>query len=124
MHAVDYVNKRSLSYRVSKTMTRVLRLHGSHREDDGAIDWSTLLPMLCRDYENASEWTIPEWLDLLRAGSDKKRFQYCPTSDGFIHCVRAIQGHSRETKVDPSLLDNVQIPCKWSEYFDHVGCSL
>ena len=86
-----------------------MRHHGSHREDDGAIDWNTLLPMLCRDYENASEWTNPEWSDLLRTGSDKKRFQCCLNSDVFIHYMRAIQGHSGGTKVDPTLLDNVPI---------------
>ena len=72
--------------------------------------------MFCRDHENASTWTIPEWLDLLRAGSDKKRFQYCFHSDGFIDYMRAIQGHSGGSKVDPQLLDNVQIPYRWSEY--------
>ena len=40
--AVDYVSKRSLSWRVSKIMTKMVRHHGSHREDDGAIDWNTL----------------------------------------------------------------------------------
>ena len=57
-------------------MTKMLPHHGSHREDDGAIDWNALLPMLCRDFqcENAGKWTNKAWLDLLRQGSDKKRF--------------------------------------------------
>ena len=71
-------------------MTRILRHQGFDREDDGAMDWNTLLPLLCRDSENASEWTKLEWLDLLRTGSDKERFQYCVNSDGFIHHMRAI----------------------------------
>ena len=33
--AVEYVNKRSLSRRISKTVTKILRHHGSHRDDDG-----------------------------------------------------------------------------------------
>ena len=41
--AVDHVNKISLSYGVSKTMTGILRHHGCHREDGGAIDWNTLV---------------------------------------------------------------------------------
>ena len=45
--AVDYVNQRSLSYRVSKTMTQIPRYHGPHREDDGTSCWNTLLLMLC-----------------------------------------------------------------------------
>ena len=59
------VDEGSLSFRVSKTMTRILRHQGSHREDDGAMDWDTLLHMPCRNYENASKWTNSEWLDLL-----------------------------------------------------------
>ena len=107
-------------------MTKRLRHHGSHREDDGAIDWNTLLLVLCLDYENenAWDWTIPEWLDLLESGSDRNRFQYCLNLDGIILYVRAVQGHSGGTKVDPTLLDNVLIPYKWSEYLCHVGCSL
>ena len=33
----------------------------------------------------------------------KDRFQYCQNSDGFIHYMRAIQGHSGGNNVDPSL---------------------
>ena len=33
------------------------------------------------------------------------------------------QGHSGGTKVDPALLDNVEVPRRWSEYLYHVGCS-
>ena len=56
--AVDFVSNRSLSWRVSKTMTKMLRNHGSHREDDRAIDGGTLLLTLCLDvkYENAGNW--------------------------------------------------------------------
>ena len=59
------------------------------------------------------------WIDYLHKGSDKKRFQYCLNSDGFIHYVRAIQGHSGGNKDGPSLLDNGEIP-----YIYHVGSSL
>ena len=34
--AVDNVNQRSLLYRVSLTVTKILRHHGCHRENDGA----------------------------------------------------------------------------------------
>ena len=37
-------------------------------------------------------------------------FQYCLNSDGFIHHMRAIQGHSGGNNVDPSVRDNVAIP--------------
>ena len=103
IHPVDYVDKGSLSCRVSKTITQVLRHQGSHREDDGTVDWITLLHVLCRDCESAPKWTNPELFGLLHKGSGKDRFQYCQNSDGFIHCMRAIQGHSGGNNVDPSL---------------------
>ena len=76
------------------------------------------------DCLNGLRWTNREWLNHLHNGSDKKRYQYCLNSDCFIHYMRAIHGHSGGTKVDPSLLDNFQIPFTWSEYFYHVGSSL
>ena len=79
--------------------------------------------MLCRDFEGAPKWTNPERLDLLHRGSDKKSFQHCLNSDDVIHYMRAIQSHSGGNKVDPLLLDKVQIPYRWSEYFYHVGSS-
>ena len=124
--AVDYVDKGSLSYRVSKVMTKILRHNESYREYDGAIDWHTLLPMLCLDYEcaNTWKWTNPEWLNLLHTGCDRQRFQYWLNSDCLIDYIRVIQDHSGGTKDDPSMLVNVVISYKWSEYFYHVGCSL
>ena len=122
--AVDYVDKRSLSFRVSTTMTRIPRHQGSRREEDGARDWKTLLHMVCRDDENAPKWTNSKWFDLLQRRSAKNKCQYCLNSDGLIHYMRAIQGDSGWNKVDASLLDNVQIPYRWSEYHYHVGSSL
>ena len=60
--AVDYVSKGSLSWRVSKIMTKMLRHHGLHREDDRVIDWNSLLPTLYRDFEreNAGRWSSKE----------------------------------------------------------------
>ena len=71
---------------------------------------------------NAVRWSNKEWLDLLQQGSDKKRFEYCLSSDGLIVYMRVVQGHSGGTKVDLALLDDVEVPYRWSEYFDHVSC--
>ena len=73
--AVDYVNKRSVSYRVPKTMARILRHQGFDREDDGAMDWNTLLPLFCRDSENASEWADA---GMVRSFSYRKRHGKIP----------------------------------------------
>ena len=79
--------------------------------------WNTWLHVLCRDYENTPKLTNPQRLDLLHTGSDKEQVQYCLNSDGFIHYMRAFQGHSGGNKVDPLLLENVQIPNRWSVFF-------
>ena len=101
----------------SQRLTKKLRHHGSHREDGGAIDWSTVLPMLCRNYEykNARKWTNQEWLYFLQKESDKNIFQHCLNLDGLILCMRVIQGHCGGAKFDSTLLDNVVILYKWIE---------
>ena len=107
-------------------MTRILRHQGFDREDDGAMDWNTLLPLFCRDSENASEWATLEWLDFFRTGSDKERFQYCVKSDGVIHHMRAIPSKVtlEETRLIHHCWVNVQVPYRWSEYFYHLGSPL
>ena len=122
--AVDYVDQGSLSFSDSKTMTRILRHRGLHRERDGAMDWDIWLLMLCREYGKALRWTNHEWIDHLHRGSEKARFLRCLNSDGFIHYMRAMQGNSGGNEVDPLLLHNVKNPCMWSEYIYHVGSSL
>ena len=89
------------------------------------MDWNTLFPRFCRDFEheNAGRWSNKERLHLLQQGSDNIISQHCLNSDGLIIYMRAIQGHSGGTTVDPALLDNVEIPYIWSEYFYHVCCS-
>ena len=107
--AVDNVDQGSLSFSDSKTMTRILRHRGLHRERGGAVDWDIWLLMFCREYGDALRWTNHEWIDHLHRGSEKARFQHCLNSGGFIHYMCAIQGNSGGNKVDPLLLDNVKI---------------
>ena len=77
--------------------------------------------VFCRDfeYEDAERRTNTEWLDLLLQGGDEK-ISITSVQTVSFH----IQGHSGGAKVGPTLLDNEQIPYKWSEYLYHVGCSL
>ena len=69
-------------------------------------------------------WSIRSWIDhLRRGGGHKKSFQYCTDSiEQEILLLRAIQGHSRENLVDPSLQDNVLIRDNFFGYIYHVGC--
>ena len=60
---------------------------------------------------------------LRRGGGQKIRFQYCTVStEEEIIYLRAIQGHSGENPMDPSLQDHVLIPDNFFEYIYHVGC--
>ena len=121
--AVDHVDKGSLSFSVSKTMTRILQHRGLHR--DRWEQWIFfLLRMFCRDCGSVLRWTNRERLYHLHTGRDKKIFQRCLNSDGSIHYMRAVQDHSGGNKVDPLPLDNVKIPYMRSEYICQVGSSL
>ena len=56
-------------------------------------------------------------------GGNKKRFQYCADpSEQEILYLRALQGHSGRSLLDPSLQDNVLIPNNFLEYVYHIGC--
>ena len=82
-----------------------------------------LLPEFCRGHPDTPKWTNQMWMDCLQRGSDKNKIQYYLDSNGYLLCMRAIQGHSGGNKVDPSLQDTVEIPYDWMGYIYHVGSS-
>ena len=57
-----------------------------------------------------------------KGGGAKKRFQYCvnPNSSNQFLYLRAIQGHSGDNAIDPSLQDNALLPKGFTEYIYHV----
>ena len=57
-------------------------------------------------------------------GDNKKRYQYCVDSSGIILYLRALQGHSGRSLIDPILQDNVVIPSNFFQYIHHVGCAI
>ena len=57
-------------------------------------------------------------------GGNKKRFQYCTDSSGVILYLRALQGHSGRSLIDPTLQDNVVIPDGFFKNIYHVGCAI
>ena len=58
-------------------------------------------------------------------GGNKKRFQFCTDSSvQEILYLRALQGHSGRSPIDPTLQDNVLIPDNFFEYICHVGCAI
>ena len=54
---------------------------------------------------------------MARGGGNKKRYQYCTDSSGAILYLRALQGHSGRSLIDPTLQDNVIIPDTFHHQF-------
>ena len=54
----------------------------------------------------------------------RKDIQYCTDSSGAILYLRALQGHSGRSLIDPTLQDNVIIPSGFFQYIYHVGCAI
>ena len=69
-------------------------------------------------------WSDDRWLACLAAGGgSKRRYQYCSDNSGTILYLRALQGHSGNNLIDPTLQDNVVIGTGIFRYIYHVGCT-
>ena len=104
-------------------MIALLR-HGTlPRDEGGAMEFWRLAAEFKSAFPNSVHWSIRLWIDHLHEGGGQKRFQFCTDSHGtqFLN-LRAIQGHSGENLVDPSLLDNVLVPDTSFEFIYHVEC--
>ena len=54
---------------------------------------------------------------MVGGGGNKRRVQYCTDPSGQeILCLRALQGHSGRSPLDPTLQDNVLSPKNFFEY--------
>ena len=69
-------------------------------------------------FETDESWVVGS---SAKKGATGKGLQCCLSSEGFIHNMCAIQGHSGGNKVEQSLVDNVEIPCMWIGYCYHAG---
>ena len=58
-------------------------------------------------------------------GGNNKRFQCCtdPSGQEILH-LRALQGYSGQSSIDPSLYDNVFNSENFNEYICHIGCAV
>ena len=95
--------KHSLSdYPVSKKMINLLR-HGSlPRDNDGAIEFWRIKDHLQDHFLYCHHWSDEKWKSSMAGGGgQKKRFHYCTDSSGTILYLRALQGHSGRSLVDP-----------------------
>ena len=113
-------------YEVSKKLIHLLR-HGKqvHREDDGAIELWRIKDNLQKHFLHCHHWSDEKWKkSMARGGGNKKRYQYCTDSSGAILYLRALQGHSGRSLIDPTLQDNVIIPDGFFKYIFRVGCAI
>ena len=56
-------------------------------------------------------------------GGSKRRYQSCSDNSGRILYLRALQGHSGNNLIDPTLQDNVVIGSGIFHYIYHIGCA-
>ena len=56
-------------------------------------------------------------------GGSKRKYQYCSNISGTIVYLRALQGHSGRSLIDPSSQDNVIIQCGLFQHIYHIGCA-
>ena len=113
-------------FEVSKAVTRLLRHDPTvPRGPDGANQYKENVEECGKKkFGDASQWPLEDWTSTLaKGGQAKKRCQYClnPNSSNQSLHLRAIQGHSGESAVDPALQDNVLLPKGFTEYINDVG---
>ena len=121
--AVDYVDKGSLSFSVSKTMTRILRHRGLHRETNGAMD---CFLFHCFVAITGTPWDgriMSGWIICIKESTRNYFSIACTLTASSTTCVPS-KVTLEETNVEPSLLEHLKITYMWSEYIYHVGSPL
>ena len=113
------------TYDLSKKVIILLRHNQTlHREEDGAIEFCKIKFHLRNHHSQIQNWSDDRWKSCLAAGGDsKRRYQYCSDDSGRILHLRALQGHSGNNLIDPTLQDNVVIGTGIFPYIYHVGCT-
>ena len=113
------------SYDLSKKVINLLRHNQTlQREEDGAIEFCKIKFHLRNHHSQIQNWSDDRWKACLAAGGgSKRRYQYCSDNLGTILYLRALQGHSGNDLIDPTLQDNVLIGTGIFPYIYHVGCT-
>ena len=113
------------SYDLSKTVINLLRHNQTlQREEDGAIEFCKIKFHLRNPHSQIQNWSDDRWKACLAAGGgSKRRYQYCFDNSGAILYLRALQGHSGNNLIDPTLQNNVVIGTGIFPYIYHVGCT-
>ena len=113
------------AYEVSKKVVNLLRhCQTIQREDDLAVQFWRIKFYLRNQFPQNRYWSDSRWKACLAArGGAKRRYQYCSDNSGTIVYLRALQGHSGRSLIDPSLQDNVIIQCGLFQHIYHIGCA-
>ena len=113
------------AYDLSKKVISLLRHNQTlQREDDGAIEFYKIKSYLRNHSSQVQHWSDDRWKSRLAAGGgSKRRYQYCSDNSGRILYLRALQGHSGNNLIDPTLQDNVVIESGIFHHIYHIGCA-
>ena len=113
------------AYDLSKKVISLLRHNQTvQREQDGTIHIYRIKFYLRSHSSQVQHWSDDRWKACLAAGGgSKRRYQYCSDNSGRILYLRALQGHSGNNLIDPTLQDNVVIGSGISHYIYHIGCA-
>ena len=113
------------AYEVSKKVINLLRHNQTvQREEDGAVQFWRIKFYLRNQFPQNQYWSDDRWKACLAAGGgSKRRYQYCSHISGTSIYLRALQGRSGRSLIDPSLHDNVIIQSNFFQYIYHVGCA-
>ena len=113
------------AYEISKKVINILRhCQTVQREDDGAVQLWRIKSVLQNQFPQIHYWSDDRWKACLAAGGgSKRRYQYCTDISGTIVYLRALQGHSGRSLIDPSLQDNVIIQRGFFQHIYHIGCA-
>ena len=109
---------------MSKKLIHLFRHGRLHRENDGAIEFWRIKDNLQEHFLYCHHWSDDKWKKTMAGGGgNKKRYQYCTESSGAILYLRALQGHSGRSLIDPTLQDNVVIQSNFFQHIYHIGCA-
>ena len=114
----------SLSHDVSKRVITLLpHEQDIVQEEYGSVEFWRLKRYTNSNFPQSVRWSNITWANHFeRGGRRKKRFQFCTNRTGtVILFFQAIQGHSGEYAVDPSLLDSVLIAKDFFRFDYHFG---
>ena len=113
------------AYDLSKKVISLLRHNQTvQREDDGAIQFWRIKFHLRNHSSQVQYWSDDRWKSCLAAGGgSKRRYQYCSDNSGRILYLRALQGHSGNNLIDPTLQDSVVIESGIFHHIYHIGCA-